>query len=212
MFFGTTVTFSMPDPWTYWPSFLFAAVFVFMQTTTEEMVFRGYAAQAVRRFTASPGAIIVVTALLFAVPHYHNVVAIGWPWWGILTFALSAALYAWMVLRTGSLWMPIGWHWMNNFFLSRIYVVEADVGGKQDAFFHSIEEPSLGWSGLLTKAVTYLLVAFLIHYLVSRREAAHAGEEAETANLRWQLGLAHPLSSLREEAGTAQEHSVEATA
>ena len=46
------VTFQMPDFLIYLPFVLFATIVILLQTSTEEFVFRGYLAQAVRRFTA----------------------------------------------------------------------------------------------------------------------------------------------------------------
>ena len=168
---GISITPGSPDPATYWPSFVFALAFVFMQTTSEELVHRGYAMQAVRRFTASPIAIVVLSALLFAIPHYDNVVGLGWPWWGILSYAAPAVLFAWMVLRTGSLWMPIGWHWLNNFVLGRVLVVKADLTGAGSAFLYADRYPPLEMT-LLTQTVVFFLMAVAINHLVSQRARA----------------------------------------
>ncbi|WP_347309954.1 CPBP family intramembrane glutamic endopeptidase [Defluviimonas sp. SAOS-178_SWC] len=180
---GVPISFGAPHWATYLPVFLVAIPKVFMQTTAEEIIFRGYGMQAVRSFTASPVAIVVVTALAFALPHYPNVLLNEWPWWGLIAFALPALLFGWMVFRTGSLWMPMGWHWFNNFALSEFIKVNAGTAtgpAAGTAFMFSDGRPSLGQS-LVTQAVSYVLIAVFITYLVGRREAARSGGDSQSA-------------------------------
>ncbi len=84
---------------------------------------------------------------------------------------MPAVLLAWMALRTGSLWMPIGWHWLNNFVLGRILVVKTDVAGGAQAFIYADGQPPLG-AALTVQVILYVLIALIINHLVSRREAA----------------------------------------
>lgn len=180
---GVPISFGAPHWATYLPVFLIAIPKVFMQTTAEEIIFRGYGMQAVRTFTANPVAIVVVTALAFALPHYPNVLMIGWPWWGLINYALPALLFGWMVFRTGSLWMPMGWHWFNNFVLGQIIEVNngtASGPAAGTAIMFSDGRPTLTQQTVMT-IVCYILIALLINFLVGRREAAQGDRDGQPA-------------------------------
>jgi len=173
LFWGIKITTMPLDLREYLPFVLVAFFFIFIQTTAEELAFRGYVMQALRRMTANPTFIIVLTGVAFALPHFSNLRSLGWPWYGVLTWVFDGCILAWLAYRTGSLWMPFGWHWANNFILISILSVETDVAGGF-SIFSAASYPSIELV-LLDKIIMYPLMAFIVNYLVSRRK--QAGEQ-----------------------------------
>jgi membrane protease YdiL (CAAX protease family) len=81
---------------------------------SEELLFRGYAFQQIRRLS-SPTIALIVSSTLFGI--YHVVGTDYWAMGAVFRFlmpALGGAVFAYALLRTGSLALPIGLHWGGN--------------------------------------------------------------------------------------------------
>lgn len=91
------------------------AVAIFMAPIVEEVLFRGVIFGGVRR--RSRGAAYVLSVLMFAMYHVWQYVAVSGDWTTLLYvlqyLPVSIAL-AWAYERSGSLWVPIGFHMMIN--------------------------------------------------------------------------------------------------
>ena len=170
VFYGIKITVEPQDLSIYLP-FLFTTFFMFLlQTSAEEMVFRGYYMQVVRRFTANPILIIVLSAAVFAYLHRINVAGFGWPWYGILIYFFDGCMLAWLAYRSRSLWMPIGWHWANNFGqISLLSVKDSKDVVQGISFLVADNTPPLELI-ILNKVIILLPLAFAIHWLLNRRE------------------------------------------
>jgi membrane protease YdiL (CAAX protease family) len=103
--------------------FMFAAIAVVLtplQTTTEELVFRGYVMQALSLRIRPPLAVAAVSALVFTLPHLMN------PEMQHGALLLAASYYimgfvlAVITLRDGRLELAIGLHAANNLMLALI--------------------------------------------------------------------------------------------
>jgi uncharacterized protein len=83
-----------------------AALFL-LAATAEELLFRGYGFQ---RLVESVGAVpsLLLLSLCFGAAHYGNPNHTG-P--GLANTALVGLVFGAAFLRTGRLWLPIGWHW-----------------------------------------------------------------------------------------------------
>jgi membrane protease YdiL (CAAX protease family) len=83
----------------------------------EEMMFRGYVLQRIHeRAGVVPS--IVVSSFLFAILHAANP---GADVFGIMNTVIIGVLLALLYLRSGALWMPIGFHFAWNFSLGYVY-------------------------------------------------------------------------------------------
>ncbi|MDZ7612696.1 MAG: type II CAAX endopeptidase family protein [Flavobacteriaceae bacterium] len=104
--------------WGSWVPMLFLYLIVFfVQVSTEEMVYRGYLAQMMYRFSKSPFLVLLIPSIIFSLPHYGNIKGSS----GILAllpYIFMGLMYAWMAYRSGSLWMGIGAHLVNNWFIT----------------------------------------------------------------------------------------------
>ena len=110
--------------------FLFAAVALVVtpiQTTTEELVFRGYLMQGLSLLARRPAVIAVLSALVFTLPHLMNPEVEH----GALLLAASyftiGLLLAVVTLRDGRLELAIGVHAANNLLLALVANYEGSV-------------------------------------------------------------------------------------
>lgn len=83
----------------------------------EELMFRGYVLQRLNE-RASRVAAVIVSSVIFAFMHGVNP---GTDVFSLFNTTLIAVLLAVLYFRTGSLWMPIGFHFAWNFSLGYIY-------------------------------------------------------------------------------------------
>jgi membrane protease YdiL (CAAX protease family) len=119
-----------------------ALVVLLIQTSAEELLFRGYLMQTLAHRFRSPWIWAVTPALLFAMAHWFPGAR---PWmnatviFSIFLFAMGAVL---LVKVTGNLGAAMGMHFANN--VVAFLFVAADQRGQSLAFFvtPSIDDPS----------------------------------------------------------------------
>lgn len=107
------VTFTWANVW------LSVAVAVFvlpLQTSAEELVFRGLIPQALGGVMRSNVAIALLSGLLFALPHLFNPEAANSALLAIVAYGALGAGWSYAVLRTGGLEVALGAHLANNIF------------------------------------------------------------------------------------------------
>lgn len=150
------------------PLALIGLVGIFIQAGSEELLFRGYYTQFVRRFTANKILFIGIPVVLFALPHISNIAQFGGSPLAMAPYIISALLYAWAAYRTGSLWMALGLHLSNNY--SSLVLIGTIGDALPSAAPYLVEVPSLAVATLVT-ALQALAVYFVLNYLVNRREA-----------------------------------------
>jgi membrane protease YdiL (CAAX protease family) len=106
---------------TPWRSALAGLVPVLGLLLGEELVFRGYAFQQVRRLTGPAGA-VVISAALFGL--YHLLGTQYWAMGAVFRFAMPALgglVFGYALVRTRSLAVPIGLHWGGNWAQSVLF-------------------------------------------------------------------------------------------
>jgi membrane protease YdiL (CAAX protease family) len=161
----------VPDPGAWLLLLAVAGVGLLIQTGTEELMYRGYLTQFVRRYTASPILFIGVPALIFSAMHIGNIAEFGGHWYALLPNLVSALLYAWFAYRTGALWTAIGLHWANN--LGNSVLVGTDIDVIPSLAPVIIERPSFG----LALGVTVfgaVLTFVVLEALIRRQERVTA--------------------------------------
>lgn len=102
---------------TWMVMFFLAAIAFFVQASTEEMVYRGYVTQFVYRFSKQPVFFLLIPAIVFSLPHFGNIkVSAGV--YAVLPYILMGLTFGWLAYRSGSLWMGVGAHLANNWFIT----------------------------------------------------------------------------------------------
>ncbi len=94
-----------------WLIFLVPIVLLtLLQTSSEELLFRGVLLSALLRRMRAARA-VAVSAVLFALVHLPD---LRWLWYAVPNLALLGAALAWLRLRSGSLWPAVIAHACNN--------------------------------------------------------------------------------------------------
>ncbi|KAB2364303.1 CPBP family intramembrane glutamic endopeptidase [Actinomadura montaniterrae] len=162
------------EHWVGWGRFVPAAIVIILlvplQSSAEEVVFRGWLLQAVgactletrtgrvgRAFSAvfrTPWPGIIVGSAAFTSLH-------GYTGWGILDIFVFGAVAAWLATRTGGLESGIALHVFNNLlaFLGPAAVGQLD-----------IEQGSVPWQAVAADVVPMLLYAAVVVWLARRKK------------------------------------------
>ncbi len=102
---------------------------VFIQTTSEELLFRGYLMQQLAARFAARAVWMGVPALLFTALHFNPVAG------GAMTLALMAPILAFalaaadLTVRSGNLGRAMGWHFVNNCYALLLLSIEGTITG-----------------------------------------------------------------------------------
>jgi len=135
----------------------------------EEFLFRGYL-----QFTLADGIgfwpAAFATSLFFALIHRTNP---GENWFGVANIFFTGLLWAFALRRTGSLWLPVGWHAAFDFGESFLYSVPDSGGVFEGHLSNAIIAHGRAWltggdvgpEGSLLAFLTVALGAILIHFL-----------------------------------------------
>ncbi|MBI4193504.1 MAG: CPBP family intramembrane metalloprotease [Betaproteobacteria bacterium] len=105
-----------------------------IQTTTEELVFRGYVMQGLGLILRSPAAIAILSAAVFAIPHLLNPEVRQHGLLLAASYFVIGLLLALITLRDGRLELAIGVHAMNNLLLALAANYEGSVLTTESVF------------------------------------------------------------------------------
>jgi membrane protease YdiL (CAAX protease family) len=147
------------------PNMLVSLVFFISVGFYEEILFRGFLMTAMKT-TRNKIAIIGLPAAIFGVMHtlnpYASIV-------GIVNILLIGLAFAYMFIKTGSLWMPIGYHIIWNFVQGNIYgIAVSGMGQASSLMKYTPAGPDIltggafgAEGGLICTAITLALLAYL---------------------------------------------------
>lgn len=158
-------------------SFVLIFVSVFVQSSAEELICRGFLYQRLRRSYRSPAVAIIGSSLLFAILHLGNegVTALS-----VLNIFVVGILFAFMVYYMDSLWCAMAMHTAWNFtqnilfglpnsgLVSPYSVYRLDAAAAKSSFAYNV---GFGIEGTLFADVV-LILACVCMYLWGRRQSA----------------------------------------
>lgn len=161
-----------------WLVFLpFILIFTPLQTTAEELLFRGYWLQGTGRLTKNILILCVVNGILFALPHMLNPEVLNNPNATAILFAnymIIGAAFALYTLRDQRLELAIGAHMANNLFAALV-VTYADSALPTPAIIRNpVLDPYLG---LVTTALACVAFYLIVFRWLGRRAAPLADPE-----------------------------------
>lgn len=140
-----------------WLPFALAALLLTpLQCAAEELVFRGYVIQGLGRLLRNPPALVVLSGLLFAIPHLLNpeVAAYGLAIMAANYFVMGLFLGA-ITLRDGRLELAIGAHAGNNLLLALVVRYDDSVFETESVFSAGALDPVYSLITLLLSAVFF---------------------------------------------------------
>ena len=161
--FQDEIRFQGPNFWEYITFFLFAIVLVPYQAGFEEVFFRGYILQRFILFGWSKWVLVSASAVVFVLPHLLN----PEPWaYGPAAYILSLLLFGAFVtaitLLDGGIELAVGYHALNNLFISLVSSTEVSVLQTPSLFVLPIEKYEL-FPGILVEVAIYGLAVLIFN-------------------------------------------------
>ncbi|MCU0521166.1 MAG: CPBP family intramembrane metalloprotease [Anaerolineae bacterium] len=103
--------------WRYLGFLVLALVLTPIQTSAEELLFRGYLLQATGRLVRARWVLALINGALFAAPHFANPEVARDPVLLMVYYAGLGAFFAWLTLHDGTAELALGAHAANNLFV-----------------------------------------------------------------------------------------------
>lgn len=149
------------NPSTIVPLILISLLLIPIQTTAEEVLFRGYLFQAFGHKNRRGWITVLVTGVLFGLMHAANpeVQTLGC---GVMSYYIITGIFlGLMVLMDDGLELSMGYHAANNIFAALILTNEWQAF-QTDALWIDHAKPTFGWDVIATMLVLQplLLLAF----------------------------------------------------
>ncbi len=140
---------------------LIAVLLIPIQTTIEELVFRGYLMQGLKLRTGSNKHAVILSGIMFGLMHFGNpeIEAIGNH--VIIYYVVSGIFLGSLALFDNGLELSIGYHAANNVFMALVISNDWQVF-QTDALYLNSSQPGLGWIELLL-SLSIFPVLFLIY-------------------------------------------------
>ena len=136
-------------------------LFIPLQTSFEELLFRGYLMQGIGVLVKNRWLPLLITSIVFGLLHGANpeVEKLGW---GIMVFYIGTGLlFGIVTLMDEGTEIALGLHAANNI-VAAIFVTADWTAFKTDALYIDISEPSLGWETYVPVFVLYPIVLFIL--------------------------------------------------
>lgn len=189
VWFGLTAVTSLadylirPDFYTYtfqpakWlPFALLALVLIPLQSSAEELLFRGYLMQWLARILHTKVALVLLSGFFFALPHFVNPeMQSGFTLMAAYYF-LTGALLAWITLLDNKLELALGVHAANNLFAALAVNYEGSVLTTPAIYVAKAVDPLSNLLSFVIQACFLLIIFFMFR----KRAAANRGKSAET--------------------------------
>lgn len=136
----------------FWPFFILGVTLIPMQTTAEELLFRGYLTQGLGLFMKRPLLLATVSGLLFTLPHLTNPELSAGFWLVAPQYFIVGFGLVMVTLADDSLELALGVHAANNLFVGLIATFPDSAIQSETLFASSVLDPA--WS-LFSVIVAY---------------------------------------------------------
>lgn len=137
-----------------------AIIFTPLQVAAEELMFRGYLIQMLGRVLRNPVAAVVVSAVLFAVPHFLNPEMESGAVAMALNYVIMGLFMGLLVLRDNRIELAVGVHAGSNFFLA-VFMTYPDAALTTPALFTTTRfDPVASLIAFCIMAVVFWVVQF----------------------------------------------------
>jgi uncharacterized protein len=155
--------------------FVIVLVLVPIQTTVEELIFRGFLLQWFAKKLSNPIILSVIIAVIFGSLHFSNPEMDRSALWIGLNYVFAGFMLTFIAVKMGSLELSIGVHAANNMLLSWFFADPNSVNGNIPALFRVKDDSpifSLIWS----------ICIFVIFYLISMKKYRGNGKVTNSIN------------------------------
>jgi hypothetical protein len=165
-------------PATFLPFLPIAIAFIAVQTSLEELIFRGYLLQGASLIRRSTAFLVIISGLAFALPHLINPEAEHQALLAGLDYFLTGALLAWWSIRDGTIELALGIHAANNTFGLLVVGYRRSVLNTPSIFYYNGKFDAK--TDVIANAACILVFSILI--IVLRRWVRYGRAHAESAH------------------------------
>jgi membrane protease YdiL (CAAX protease family) len=131
-----------------------------LQTTCEELLFRGYLMQSSAKFLPKGWMVVLFTGMLFGLVHGANpeVETLGY---SVLTYYIMTGVFLGLLtVFDDGIELSMGYHAINNIF-SALIITNDWQAFQTDALFKDYNPPSFGWESIITIALLQPAIIYL---------------------------------------------------
>ncbi len=156
---GETIRWNF-QPALFFPALAIALTILLVQTTAEELFFRGYLLQWFSKVTRNVWVLAAASGLLFGLPHLANPEVAAASGFGylvaLLTYFATGFALAVVSIRSGTIELAIGAHFVNNFFNVVFLTVENSALGTPSLWVDSASDINTAAIGSVLSAVVFI--------------------------------------------------------
>jgi membrane protease YdiL (CAAX protease family) len=154
-------TFSIRFDWrAFLPFLLFAIILTPIQTTSEELFFRGYLVQGGSLISRNAIFLSLWSGILFTIPHLANPEVAANLVLVSLTYFVLGAFLTWISLKDGTLELALGIHAGNNLFAALVITFPESALPTPAIFYTTHFDPLYGLLVQLLACVLFYLIVF----------------------------------------------------
>ena len=155
------------DAGSFFPFLLIALIIIPIQTSSEELFFRGYLVQAASLIGRNPFFLALFSGLLFMLPHMANPEVRVNPILVLLSYFVLGVFLTWISVKDGTIELALGIHAANNLFAGLFVTFPDSVLSTPAIFYTTHFDP---FSGLISQLVV-CIAFYLVIFKVFRRQA-----------------------------------------
>lgn len=157
-----------------------ALILVPIQTSTEELIFRGYLIQWMGRYSRKMWLPLLAPSVVFMLMHFLNPEVEAYGFWLTMPMYFGIGLLmSWITLKTGGLEMALGLHLANNLYASLIVTFPSTALPSPALFSIQTYEPVAALVQQVTVMAVYLGIIYLVKREWMREGEAPAGPVSE---------------------------------
>lgn len=162
---GDTIRWNF-QPEVFFPALAIAVTILLVQTTAEELFFRGYLLQWFSKATRNTWVLAAASGLLFGLPHLANPEVAAASGFGylvaLLTYFATGFALAVVSIRSGTIELAIGAHFINNFFNVVFLTVENSALGAPSLWVDSASDINTAAIGSVLSAVIFIALTWRV--------------------------------------------------
>ncbi len=161
----------------------FALVLTPIQTSTEELFFRGYILQGLGLITKQPLILMIVNGVIFMLPHLGNPEVERGPLWLALYYFAFGVFCSLLTLKDNRLELALGVHAANNLSLLYVSTKDSALSAPTVWLIKEIGEPKWGLFWFLAECCLFYLIIFGL----GRRKTLEVSTEKieQSANVKY---------------------------
>jgi|GEM_PF-4652912 len=146
----------------FWLAALVLLIFVLIQVTFEELLFRAFLPQVLTGLGLTKIAALVLSSVIFGLLHTRNPEVAFYGKWFIGMYMLHGLFLGVITLLDNGILVVLGYHFTNNF-LTLLFAASEEQVLKVPSFFHLENEQHFGWIPVL-QSVFLMTVFFAVCY------------------------------------------------